>query len=156
MNFLESLARESLFSLSCNIRIRGHSKLKVGKFRANKRKYFVMQCVIWLCNSLPHDCEGGETSETPSFLACSRIRHASGYVVVLGTYHLADPHRNTLLGYSSLIICGWLGIAFFSPTTPSPPLYCILGCSWLKQWQPVVSNKREERSHLRTREKMGK
>lgn len=53
LNGLEKVAQELLFSLFGNTKTKGHSmKLKNGKFRIDKREYFVTQCVIRLRNML--------------------------------------------------------------------------------------------------------
>ena len=44
------------FSLSCNIRTRGHPlKLSVGRVRTDKRRYFFNQHFVSLWDSLPQD-----------------------------------------------------------------------------------------------------
>ena len=56
MQGMSKVDRGKLFSLSQNTRTRGHTlKLRAGRVRTDKRKYFFTKRVVSLWNSLPQD-----------------------------------------------------------------------------------------------------
>ena len=56
MQGVDKVDRGKFFSLSHNIRTRGYPLiLSVGRVGTDKRKYFFIQCVISLWNSLPQN-----------------------------------------------------------------------------------------------------
>ena len=56
MQGMSQVDRGKLFSLLQNTRTRGHPlKLRAGRVRTDKRKYFFTQRIVSLWNSLPQD-----------------------------------------------------------------------------------------------------